>query len=223
MKTVQHYLKKLKTKKLVEAYFERYPIDYNVKEIENLSVKMIKYLNYMQIRKFIKKLRKLKIKQPKQESILYAYRCIDDDSMPRLEVSLVYRDDILQNGIEATSYAYEFHKQSEIMGFLIADTELTQSYIYDVLADVLYEASFFGFKQKCAVKEKKKLDKIVENFESGKEKGIPFDIDKFDLGLLYTETPKGRELNLDIVNAKSAYTKYYCEKELAELMANLGI
>ena len=33
------------------------------------------------------------------------------------------------------------------MGFLVAETEMTQRYIYELAANVMYEASFFGFEE----------------------------------------------------------------------------
>ena len=63
---------------------------------------------------------------------------------------------------------YEFTRQEEIVGFLVSDTEFTQREIYEVLADVLYEASFFGYEQERLEDKIQKLRRAEKAIEEGK-------------------------------------------------------
>ncbi|MBQ9478029.1 MAG: hypothetical protein IJU71_00585, partial [Selenomonadaceae bacterium] len=53
--------------------------------------------------------------------------------------------DLIEQGDDATNYGYDLDPQSEIMGFLVSDDEYTQQNIYELMADVMFEASWFGF------------------------------------------------------------------------------
>lgn len=55
----------------------------------------------------------------------------------------------------------------ELVGFLIADTELTQKKIDEVLANILYEASFFGYEQEELKDTLDRIKEAVENIGEG--------------------------------------------------------
>jgi hypothetical protein len=64
-----------------------------------------------------------------------------------IDYFLIYDGDVLKDGLEAQAYAYDFSEQAEVMGFPVTENRFTQSGIYGLMADVLYEASFFGFRE----------------------------------------------------------------------------
>lgn len=51
------------------------------------------------------------------------------------------------------------------MGFQVADTPLTQRYIYELVADVMHTASFFGFSQEDLPGE---IEKLKKSFDESK-------------------------------------------------------
>ena len=68
---------------------------------------------------------------------------------------------------EATqSYGYNFIEQEKIMGYWVAETALTKYYLEDLMVDILYEASFFGFTQEHLQEEKDELDRRIAEDDS---------------------------------------------------------
>ena len=52
---------------------------------------------------------------------------------------------------------------AEIAGFLVSEDEFTQSHIYSLIANVLFEASYFGFDEE---KRKNALEDFQKSIES---------------------------------------------------------
>ncbi|MBQ9681776.1 MAG: hypothetical protein IJV35_00740 [Neisseriaceae bacterium] len=218
MKTVQQYLNELDTQKLMDTYFYHHPIEYDNKKVKlDLTVREIKKVCHKNLRKYIKRLRNLTITPPKdnKQGVLFVHRYIKDDIHQEL-FSLVYLDELLEQGEKAQSYAYEWTKQSEIMGFFVADTPLTQHHIYDLMADVMWEASFFGYKQEYLAKEKKRLKKSMKEAKKGKTKSFSMEEfeKKFGITELDKESPDEEELHNIISQAERAYSDHSYKKEL---------
>jgi hypothetical protein len=186
MKTIQDYLKEADVERLVKEYFITYPIKYEeylYKETEedelieykpsdvelNLSINQIRAIMEEDLTKYIHRMQTIEITPSEngEEAILFAYKYIND-GVEDVTLSLVYKNEILEKGIESETYAYEFCKQSEIMGFLVSEADLTQNNIYDLMVDVLFEASFFGYEEEDLDKERKKLEEAISEIKSGK-------------------------------------------------------
>lgn len=98
------------------------------------------------------------------------------------------------------------------MGWLIADNILTQNHLNDLLVEILYESSFFGFKQEGLKKEiDNNLGKALSFDEFQKE----FDFDKQD--------PKEEKLEVKVIQDKIEYSEYSRKKELAEIIEELSL
>ena len=54
------------------------------------------------------------------------------------------------------------------MGYCIADTELTKKNIYAVLAQILYEMTFFGFTQEELNEEREQLKASIKEAATGR-------------------------------------------------------
>lgn len=57
---------------------------------------------------------------------------------------------------------------AEVMGYCIADTELTKKNIYAVLAQILHEMTFFGFTQEELNEEREQLKASIKEAATGR-------------------------------------------------------
>lgn len=97
----------------------------------------------------------------------------------------------------APTYGCEFTEQAEIMGYHIADNKLTKYYMTELLVDIMFEASFFGFHQEHL------QDEIDELEQAEKE---------IDEGQTMTEEEFFRELGLEDLDDFSPQEEKYCQK-----------
>lgn len=229
MKTVQDYLKELDTDKLVEEYFFRDPIPYEefAARTSHLTVQEIRAAYKRRMRLFIDKLREIDaVKSREGNSVLFAYRYLPEYRGEDIGFGCAVVDEVLKSGKNAEIYTYSMLPQNEIAGFFVADTELSKRYIYELIADVLYESSFFGFNQEG-------LEKLLAGFgssmcelervESG-ETNLPT-IDRIMdnicecLGFVPdSETEDEKELRREVWKAQDAYCRHSRQKELNNVL-----
>ncbi|MDA3047875.1 DUF6557 family protein [Campylobacter sp. JMF_08 NE1] len=221
MKSVQKWLKKLKTERLIKEYFYKYPINLaDLDKVQSLSVAQVRELGEERLRKFIKKLRHIKPKQTEHKAVFIAHKYIGEDDFPEVCFDLIHIDELGKDGAEVPGYAYEYCKQAEIMGFLVADLELTRENIYPLMAEILYEASFFGYDSKGVKKANKRLKKAIKEVEEGKV--ITDDEFRAKFGIKEKERDeRADELSNAVIKAKFEYLKYMRDKELELLKASL--
>ncbi|MDA3045784.1 hypothetical protein OFO10_01275 [Campylobacter sp. VBCF_06 NA8] len=221
MKSVQKWLKKLKTERLIKEYFYKYPINLaDLDKVQSLSVAQVRELGEERLRKFIKKLRHIKPKKMEHEAIFFACEHIVEEDLSEPTFDLIHTDELLEKGNEAEGYSYKFCKQAEIVGFLVADLEFTKENIYELMAEILYEASFFGFESKGVKKANKHLKKAIKEVEEGKV--ITDDEFRAKFGIKEKERDeRADELSNAVIKAKFEYSKYMRDKELELLKASL--
>ena len=228
MKTVKDYLNELDTEKLVNTYVYMYPVDYEMSaELLDRTLREIKERHREVVRQLIERLSMLETTVPEDghQGLLFVHRCIKDDFSDQ-DFSLVHIDELREKGVKVESYAYEMCPMSEIIGFFVAETPLTKRYIYELISNVLYEASYFGFEPEA---RKTRIDEIIdslneaeEDIKNGKyytweevkkeledEHGEPFDDE--------------RELHQKVTEATIAYNKHSFEKELSFIINSLDL
>ena len=225
MKTVQQYLKELDWNRLIDTYLFEHPIEYNHPALAGLTVSQIREKYTEGMRKFIERLCGL---TPKDDpdgrvGILFAHRCIEVEPMSRTEgYCLVHADEVLSDGVDAKTYAYEFTDQSEIVGFLVADVEYTRRHIYGLMADVLYQASFFGYKQEGLAETLEDLDRSMRDAEEGNvqtmEEFMEECFSKYDFE---RNDPEEQDLRNTVLKAAFDYNEHFKKKELALLSVAL--
>ena len=221
MKNVQEWLRELDTERLVKEYLRIDPIRYDSHPAYlDRTVREIRNARTDRIRRYIERLRTMTVKAPEdgQQGLLYAHRVMKD-GMDDQTFGLIYVDELLEKGCDAQEYAYEFMEQAEIVGFLVADTPLTLRYIYQLMADVLNEASFFGFEQEDLETEWKKLADAAKEVDSGTAEMVPWETVKKELeertGQTFDEqTQDEKKLYYRAVHAEMAYSQHSREKEL---------
>lgn len=183
MKTVQEVLRETDKEELVERYLNEYPISLQDFD-DDVTIGDAKQYARLLIGNYIERLRTLKTK-PSDDNciwIFYVYH-YEKDGVEEPSFNLTSLNELRDKGIKAASYAVEWTEQAEILGYYIAENELTNYYLTDLLVDILYEASFFGIEQEDLPKEKRELDQAIEEVESGDTKTVTYDEMVKELGL----------------------------------------
>ena len=232
MKTVQETLKNINKDELIGTCFYKYPIDFDYllfkhPEYGEISINELKNRFRQNRLKTIDKLSSVDITPPEDghQGILYAHRILKD-GFDEPETELVLLDELLEKGSAAQEFAYFYTPQSEIAGFLIADTPYTQQHLYSLLADVLYEASFFGSEQEYLEEEIKKLEKSREEVEEEKcyTSEEVFDHLKEEFGLEEDrdpETPEEEKTKNDANIKAGEYNRMTAAREKAAIQRDL--
>lgn len=224
METVQMYLAQLDKERLAKTYYSRIkPIENNSEEVSNHGYF---YTHRNKIYEFIDKMVNTKItnQDKKNKAIIIAYKFFDRNDEGFLDyyiqTNLVYEKDLKENKFQASTYAYEFKPQSEIAGFYIANTKYANDNIYDVLADILYEASFFGYDQEDKEKIETKINEAVEEIQNGtySSKPINFDEERKKHGIPAISKIEKGQIHMDI-----ECNNYLYKVELKKVMDLLGI
>ncbi len=221
MKTVQETLKNIDEKSLIDNYLETYPVSLDDFEDEVTIGDARRYSQY-RLHTYLSRLKEMKITKSSNQGIFFIQRKMEDGLGIGTDFNLVFVDDLKKKGLDANSYAYEFSPQTEIMGWWIADNQLTQRYLLDLLVDIMEEASFFGYEQENL---KKELDTITTQIDEIKEnpgKLVSFDKvrEEFDFDKLNS---KEDDLSNAALNAELIYREYSRKKELKEIIDKLGI
>ena len=220
MKTVQDYLRELDENRLIEAYLGLHPIRFEELSNVELTVSEIIERYKTKLHEYIVRLRTLPIKKSESPCIFYVHRIIKD-GMKDEDYCLIDFKELVEKSCDAPDYVYCFTEQSEIMGWQVADTWLTQYHIYNLIADVMFEASFFGYEQEQLEEEKKRLDKAMEEIKEGKE--IPFeDFQKevFGEDYIFDDESEDEEiLHESVTKAACEYSNHSRKKELDALLA----
>lgn len=228
MKTVQEWLNELDMDLLIQDYLYVDPVNYdNYEEKLNKTVQEVKDEHINNVRNFINRMRTISVKAPEdgRQGILYARRVIED-GVPSQVFELIHKDELLEKGHEALDYAYYFSDQAEIAGYLVADTCLTLACIYDLIADVLDEASYFGYEQEYLEDSKNRIMSAAREVEEGTAETHPAGevfsdlCDESDAVCLYNDK-EGWDLYHKIMEAESEYIIYSRNKELDELIGLL--
>lgn len=224
MKTIQEYIKRLEEDKIIEEYFCMFPIAYeSIPTRVNLSILEIRERRKDKLKKYLSRLRRLKVKAPKdgKVGVLYASKCYSTE-FNNIAFHMSCLDEMREQKEECASYAYEFIKQEEILGYIVADSKFTQEHIYEVVADFLFEASFFGYAQEGLEKEKARLEDAVREVEEGRT----FSLDEVrkELGIEGKERAaiegdeRMKELRSRVSKDVAEYNKYCRGKEIEEIL-----
>lgn len=223
MRTVQQVLKELDADRLIDTYLRDNPIEYTQNDnLLDRTVRDIRDTVRGNLHRYINRLREMQVTEPEegQQGILYAHRALKEGFSSQA-FNLVHLDELLDRGAECENYAYEFTPQSEIMGFWIADSPMTQRYIYDLMADVLAEASFFGFEQEDLPAQKAKLMDSLEEVRNGTAECLSWEEVKAELETgdftFDEESPDEEALRRAAWEAEWAYSRHSREKELTAI------
>lgn len=220
MKAVQEVLKVIDEKELIDNYLATYPISIDDFD-ENITVGEVRKYSIDCLHQYLAHLKAMKIKSDDNQGIFFISRKIEDETGDTV-TNLVFINDLKKYGVQSESYAFEFTPQPEIMGWLIADNILTQNHLNDLLVEILYESSFFGFKQEGLKKEIGELASSIKEIDNNLGKALSFDEfqKEFDFD---KQDPKEEKLEVKVIQDKIEYSEYSRKKELAEIIEELSL
>lgn len=155
---------------------------------------------------------------------------VEDDSwiifsLPTLDSTyfdsfVVHRKDLTKNKID--SYAYEFNKVTEVLGYSVSNACIYAYGKYKVACSILYEMTFFGYdieeQEKTVNKEVEDLKKQVEEINSGTAKLE--DLDTFLAKINYKDDRTDLQKEFDTERIRLEH-KYY--KNLKKLLCKLEL
>lgn len=155
---------------------------------------------------------------------------VEDDSwiifsLPTLDSTYfdsfaVHRKDLTKDKID--SYAYEFNKVTEVLGYSVSNACIYAYGKYKVACSILYEMTFFGYdieeQEKTVNKEVEDLKKQVEEINSGTAKLE--DLDTFLAKINYKDDRTDLQKEFDTERIRLEH-KYY--KNLKKLLCKLEL
>lgn len=211
MKSVQEWLKEVDEEKLVRTCFSL-PSNPCLEKWETPEI----------ILAFIRRLKGLTPEMPQKQRVFFASISYRDG----IELILCDRDDLLTKRCPERGDCI-FAEFAQVMGYWVADTELTLKWIYNVLAGVLAQLSFFGYTQEEQAAGWKRMSQFVEQEEAKLEKegGVEALLqrsisweeirERMDRELGRRSDPEARKLEDKIREAVFQYEMHCFEREVA--------
>lgn len=211
MKNVKYYLETLDKEKLIDGYYDL--VKNNIFEVQQTHIKIQDYeKNYKKrISDFLTKLINTEIIKRDNVGIIFAYGEYKMDYFsPSISVGLTYKDELTKKKCKADNFDYEFLSNSIVLGLLVSDAPFTQKHIYDVIIDVLYTISLYGFDEEDKLK---RMEQANKTFESITSKILPYS-KELDIEI---EDEMENQLSEKMLNAVMECNKYLYERELKYL------
>lgn len=219
MRTVQEALNDFDEGELIDDYYDKHPIDL-IDCDDDMDVVEAKSAAFAVMKYYLQRLKTLPIKQGEDQGIFFVHRYIEDGVGSETS-ALVYLNELKSKGDQALPYAYDLIEQSEILGYWVAETDLTLYYLEDLLIDIMYEASEYGIEQEDLQAEKNELvqasksplisEKLDwEKFKQDFADEMGFQLDK--------QSAEESKLERKVIEAVSAYNEYSRKKELCKVM-----
>ena len=102
------------------------------------------------------------------------------------------------------------------MGYCIAETESTIKNINDVLAQIIYEMTFFGYSQEDSEKERLELEEAAKEDDEGKT--ITAEKLFADLGIeTHQHDEEDTEMLRKIYSMENEYNQHWLRKEVEKV------
>ena len=139
-------------------------------------------------------------------------------------VNLIYLSEIDNDNVE--HYDWMLADRDELAGYLIADTQFNEENIIEVLADILEDATFFGYSDQSVQERRAEVKKELEESLKSVEQGKTYSLDEVreHLGLPpRKEDPEEETLRRAMFRAKRHLDIYCRERELNEIRRKMGI
>ena len=164
MRTVKEILMELNEDRLCKVFFEHYGIleayEYEEERNQNKTIGQFRKERIEYAKRLISRLKQLEPKRTakNERGVFFVYEL--KHYKEGLCFPMTTIGELKKHGIKAMNFAYEIERQEKILGWYIAETQMTKKYIYDLLADILFEMSFFGIKQEGLKEFYQRLDMV---------------------------------------------------------------
>ena len=222
-KTVQEYLREADSDRLISEYCYKYPVDIFRLDADECTIGEIKRSIREKLKNYIERLRTIET-APHSDGrhyVFFANKHLDEE-LGGIECSLICMEELEEKPIEQIeSYSYILDRQEEIMGIIIAETDLSKAHIIELLVDIMYEASWFGFENEHLDKERQGFNEAIREAEEGRT--VEFDPDefrkKYGLEPEFKEPvdEKEEQLRHDALKTGYTYRQYSFMKELRKV------
>ena len=222
MKTVQQWLREIDRQELVNTYQFLYPPEFWQLKNEEISVAEVYRRQAELLNNFIDELLQLTPSQEDTQMIFLATSAYKD-GFPDEQATLVAVDELDENSLPE-SYSWMLTDREKLVGYKIADSELTLDNMCSILAQIIEESSFLGYSKDTFESERESLIQSLEQSEKDIEEGNAYSADEVweHLGLKReAPDPKADELRAGVIRAEVEYNQYYRSKELSALMRKL--
>ena len=222
MKTVQQWLREIDRQELVNTYQFLYPPEFWRLKNEEISVAEVYRRQAELLNNFIDELLQLTPSQEDTQMIFLATSAYKD-GFPDEQATLVAVDELDENSLPE-SYSWMLTDREKLVGYRIADSELTLDNMCSILAQIIEESSFLGYSKDTFESERESLIQSLEQSEKDIEDGNVYSADEVweHLGLKReAPDPKADELRAGVIRAEVEYNQYYRSKELSALMRKL--
>lgn len=167
--TFQQALNKIKVKRLARIYLDTYGPKERTKKKDKKFRKRMK--------KYIKSLTKMKPK--KSDLVAFVSHTMDLDGITPKPVFNIKAIDELAR----PNYGLEMTPIKECLDIKIVMTWKTRHYLYDLLSEMIYDMTFFGWNQEGLKKEEKKLKKSMKEIKEHPEDLVSWDEFKDEIGV----------------------------------------
>ena len=222
MKTIQQVLCEINKDELEKEWFLRYPVQFkDCDVVDNISLKEVLEIEHRNFRAFVEELCNMEADK-ESDSILIIYKAVDNELF-WYDTILVSKEELLNSKdlSDVESYAYEFNDRNETLAYYVADTELTQNHIMELVISFLYELSFFGYDVEGLEEAQVRLEKSKEEMEHLDEsKCLDFDAFMKSLDVQIVKDSKDifeEEYERDVYRAAMNYNNYCRTQELKKL------
>ena len=160
MKTVQQWLNELEERDVVNSFVSLYPPELWRIKAAGITVSEAYGRLEQALYRFIEQLKEL---TPSSQEKMVFFACPDSkDSGYGCAVRLISAEELSADPVRY--YGWMTTPRAEIMGFQIAETRFTLEHLPELIATILNEASFLGFRE--ADFEKNRAD-LISSLEAG--------------------------------------------------------
>ena len=222
MKTVQEWIRETDIEGLADTYFCEYPIKYERYIASEKTVAEIKDVSRKRFYEFIEQLKSIEPKalSDEERGIFFCHKAYGRD-IKNPETVLCIESDILKFDKPQT-YSWILTDFDEIMGYYIAETETTIKNINDVLAQIIYEMTFFGYSQEDIEKERLELEEAAKEADKGKL--VSLETALAELGIKPREyDEEDAEMLGKIYSMENEYNKLLLRKEIKNVRKDENI
>ena len=191
MKTVQETLREMDKKELLRKFFYEHPNKLDSFD-DDLTIAQAKERANKVIGKYIERLETMEAKPNDRQMIFYMYEYLGSYKLNQYR-GLSTVADLQEKGVEAPNYGIEYTSQEEVMGYWVADTEMTQYYLNDLMVEIIWDASFFGVEQPKLPEAIKELEEADKEIDEGLEESFS-SYEEFE-DFLYGDEPRPPKLS----------------------------
>lgn len=231
MKTLQQILRQVDKEELIDLFVQIHPPVYAAREKMDFTSGRILAVYRSRVESLIDKLACIEpvVDERYGRCFLYASRTIGPDTFDEPCFSMVTEKDLMKAGTDCFSTSYIFTPHEEVAGFYVSGAPYTQSFMMDLLVDVLFEASWFGFDQEYMQEEEEKLNETAKRVDEAIEHGKEFEnaadfIESISKAFgLVEESTEEKVLHKRVMDAAIEYCACSKRNELVLLMKEAGI